>query len=113
MTDLDPYNVHAADRVIPAGKVLTAECGAVDSEPRAYPRQVIARRQCWGGTEVRLEARLAGWAPAGSCLRWDNGCYAVAWDAWDGTSHGRRYASYVDALAHFESLPAARKAEAA
>lgn len=98
-------NVHAGDIHIPAGKVQLGIPGAIKDCDLAT-RTVLETRQllfCGGTRQVMLEAVCAGWAVAGSALRWDNGYYGVRWML-DGASHGRRYSDYADAKAHFDRL---------
>jgi len=97
-------DVHALDRVIPPGKVLLAEYGDISADdPRAI-ETVLDVKVGWGRTPVRLVAITAGWAIAGSVLRWDNGCFAVYYEI-DRAQHGSRYADFDDALAHFNRIP--------
>jgi hypothetical protein len=53
---------------------------------------------------VKLVARTAGWAIAGSMLRWDNGRFGVYWEM-DGARHGSGYIDFVDAEKHFDRIP--------
>lgn len=100
-------DVHALDRVIPPGKVLVAEYGDVSAdEPRAT-ETVLDTKLGWGRTTVRLVAVTAGWAIAGSMLRWDNGCFAVRYEI-DNATHGSRYATFDEALGHFDRIPGER-----
>lgn len=99
-------DVHAGDREIPAGKVLIAEYGQIpDDAPRARPIVLDSGTSKQTGRAVRLEAIPAGWALAGSMLRWDNGCYAVAFEM-GGARHGRRFKGFDEALALFEKWTA-------
>jgi len=102
MTNLP--NVHEFDREIPAGKVLLAEYGQLTPTDRRAGYEVIDAKTGWGRHQVKLVACTAGWAIAGSVLRWDNGYYAVRWQI-DGATHGSRYASFDEALAHFNRIP--------
>lgn len=97
-------DVHQHDRDIPPGKVLLAEYGQATGE---RPIQTILdTRTAWDGQRaVHLVAVTAGWAIAGSMLRWDNGYYAVRWKI-DGATHGSRYKTFEEAFAHFNRLPA-------
>ncbi len=98
-------DVHANDRDIPAGKVLVAEYGQIaDTEPRARPI-TLKRRKAWGRTDVDLVACPAGWAIAGSMLRWDNGWYGIRYEA-GGAIHGRRFRTIGEAVEVFNKLPA-------
>lgn len=98
-------DVHALDRDIPAGKVLVAEyCDIGASEPRPV-ETVLDTKLMHGKTPVRLVARTAGWAIAGSMLRWDNGCYGVFWEDRGGSRHGSRYRDFDSALEHFNRIP--------
>lgn len=97
-------DVHALDREIPAGKVLLAEYRDIGANEARPVETVLDTKAGWGRTQVRLVAVTAGWALAGSMLRWDNGYYAVLWDV-DGVRHGRRYRAFDDALAHFNRIP--------
>ena len=97
-------DVTAGNREIPAGKVLIAEYGQVGpDEPRAR-KIVIDARKAWGGTTIELCAWTPGWALAGSMLRWDNGCYGIAYEV-DGTSHSRRFKTFEEARELFSRLP--------
>ena len=53
---------------------------------------------------MKLVARTAGWAIAGSMLRWDNGRYGVYWEM-DGARHGSGYTEFEDAEKHFNRIP--------
>ena len=100
-------NVPAVDtfnRDIPAGKVLLAEYGQLGPNDPRPVHTVLDTKTGWGRTDVRLVAITAGWAIAGSCARWDNGCYAVLWEV-DGARHGTRYRDFESALAHFNRIP--------
>lgn len=104
-------DVHAFDRVIPAGKVLLAEYGQVDGERRPE-RTVLDRKTGWGRVDVELVAVTAGWAIAGSMLRWDNGHFGVFY--WlDGAKHGSRHKTLAAALEHFNRIPTRRYGDAA
>ncbi len=103
MTNSIP-DVHALDRTIPPGKVLLAEYGDISADDPRPIETVLNRKLGWGRIPVRLVAITAGWAIAGSVLRWDNGCFAVAFEI-DGARHGSRYASFDEALAHFNRIP--------
>lgn len=98
-------DVHAGDREIPAGKVLIWDKRLPDDAPRAIPA-VLDTRTAWEGRrKVDLVACPAGWACAGSVMRWDNGWYGIRY--WiDGSIHGRRFREFSDALAAFNALPA-------
>lgn len=99
-------DVHALDRDIPAGKVLLAEYGRIDGAAPRPVETILATRKAWEGRRtIRLVARTAGWALAGSMLRWDNGCFGVFWDI-DGNRHGQRHKTLPEAEAHFSRLPA-------
>ncbi|MFC3643622.1 hypothetical protein [Aquibium oceanicum] len=54
-----------------------------------------------------MVAVTAGWAIAGSMLRWDNGCFAVRCEI-DGAIHGSRYATFDQAAEHFNRIPGER-----
>lgn len=97
-------NVHEHDKDIPVGKVLLAEYGQIGRDELRPVETILDTKTGWGRTPVRLVAITAGWAIAGSMLRWDNGCYAVLWDI-DGSRHGRRYKTFDEALAHFKRIP--------
>lgn len=97
-------DVHAFDRDIPAGKVLVAEYRDIGPDERRPIETVLDTKTGWGRTPVRLVARTAGWAIAGSMLRWDNGSYAVLWEI-DGSRHGSRYRDFDSALQHFNRIP--------
>lgn len=104
MTELPDFK--ARDREIPPGKVLLAEYADVGpDEPRAEI-QPLEHRAAWGGsTMVRLVVRCAGWAIAGSCMRWDNGAVGVLWNAPDGTQHGQWFRDYQPARELFDRIP--------
>lgn len=97
-------DIHIHDKEIPAGKVLIAEYRDIGPSERRPVETVLDTKTGWGKRRVRLVAVTAGWAIAGSMLRWDNGYYAVLWDI-DGTRHGSRYKAFDDALAHFNRIP--------
>lgn len=100
-TNLIP-DVHALDREIRAGYTLLAEYGTVDGEPRPV-RTVLEQKPCFQNRFlVQLAAVTAGWAIAGSALRWDNGHFAVTWEI-DGSLHGRRFRTYEEAKQFFDS----------
>lgn len=99
-------DVHALDRVIPPGKVLLAEYGDISPDDPRPVETVLDTKLGWGRTQVRLVAITAGWAIAGSVLRWDNGCFAVRYE-FDGALHGCRYATFDEALARFNRIPTA------
>lgn len=97
-------DVHALDREIPPGKVLVAEYGQIgEDEPRPI-ETVLDEKLGWGRTNVQLVARTAGWAIAGSMLRWDNGRFGVYWEM-DNARHGRSHTDFADALADFNRIP--------
>lgn len=98
---------HVLDRVIPPGKVLLAEYGDISADDPRPEETILDTKIGWGRTPVRLVSITAGWAIAGSMLRWDNGCYAVLYEI-DGARHGSRYASFDPAVAHFNRIPAKR-----
>lgn len=91
-------DVHANDREIPAGKVLLAEPGALSAdEPRAIPFPIAsAEHHEFPGRIIELVGIPAGWAPAGSIMRWFNGCYAVRFKI-DGSRHSRRFRDHASA----------------
>ncbi|MCO5066904.1 MAG: hypothetical protein M9924_21285 [Rhizobiaceae bacterium] len=104
MIDTVP-DVHALDRDIPAGKVLIAEYAQLsDDDPRPV-ETVLDTKIGWHQIEVKLIARTAGWAIAGSAMRWDNGCFAVSYEI-DGAHHGSRYHTLDQAIAYFNRIPA-------
>lgn len=93
-------DIHALDKDIPAGKVLLAEYDQItDSDPRPV-RTLLGSKINRFGKELRLESVTAGWAIAGSCMRWDNGHYSVNFDD-NGTFHGSRFKDLDSALARF------------
>lgn len=97
-------DVHALNKEIPAGKVLLAEYGQIgEDEPRPI-ETILDEKLGWGRTKVRLVAKTAGWAIAGSVLRWDNGRYGVYWEM-DNARHGSGYTEFADAHAHFQRIP--------
>lgn len=99
-------DVHANDRAIPPGKVLLAEYGSVPAaDPWARPVVLDTGRSHLGPT-IRLEAIPAGWACAGAMARWDNGCFAVAFNTPEGTRHSTRFRAFEDARARFLKLTA-------
>lgn len=97
-------NVHEHDKENPAGKVLIAEYGQIGADERRPIETVLDTKTGWGRTPVRLVAVTAGWAIAGSMLRWDNGYFAVLWNM-EGARHGSRYKDFDSALAHFNRIP--------
>lgn len=97
-------NVHEHDKEIPAGKVLVAEYGQIGRDERRPEKTVLDTKTGWGRTKIELIAVTAGWAIAGSMLRWDNGYYAVRWES-GGATHGSRYKAFDDAVAHFNRIP--------
>lgn len=97
-------NVHEFDRDIPAGKVLIAEYRQIGAAERRVRETILDVKTRYCGTQVRLVARFAGWACAGSMSRWDNGCFGVYWE-FDGARHGSGYKTFEQALAHFERIP--------
>jgi hypothetical protein len=100
---MNHIDVTAGNREIPAGKVLLADRLTADC-PRPV-KQVLDTKTGWGRTTVKLVAVSAGWACAGSMMRWDNGHFAVSWDV-GASTHGARYKSLDDAQAHFNRIPA-------
>lgn len=96
--------VHTLNRDIPAGKVLIAEPRDIGRDDPRPIETVLNTKTGWGRAQVRLVAVTAGWACAGSAMRWDNGYYAVFWEA-SGARHGSRYHTFDDALAHFKRIP--------
>lgn len=97
-------NVHLNDRKIPAGKVLIAEYRDVNSD---YVKTEVLETKLAGfkgRTEYRLEARHAGWAIAGSCLRWDNGYFSVCFEDDRGSRHGRGFKTYDEAKIAFDKV---------
>jgi hypothetical protein len=99
--NVPPVNEH--DRDIPPGKVLKAE--RLDPADRRAKSEVLDVKTGWGRTRVELTANHAGWACAGSVMRWDNGSYGVRWES-GGATHGRRYRTFGEALDHFNRIPA-------
>lgn len=97
-------DVHALDREIPEGKVLVAEYGQIGEDAPMPVETVLDEKLGWGRTPVKLVARTAGWAIAGSMLRWDNGRYGVYWEM-DGARHGSGYTEFEDAEKHFNRIP--------
>lgn len=92
----DPLDVHRHDR--PDGAARLASMGAVGGERRA---ETVVLDRCAlpvSGMTVELLALHAGWLPAGSMLRWDDGAYAIRVEI-DGSSHLRRWHSYPEARA--------------
>ncbi|CAM5290653.1 hypothetical protein ATER59S_00532 [Aquamicrobium terrae] len=106
MTENIP-DVHVLDRAIPPGKVLLAEYGDISADEPRPVETVLDTKLGWGRTTVKLVAVTAGWAIAGSMLRWDNGCFAVRYEI-DGAIHGSRYAAFDQALEHFNRIPGER-----
>lgn len=100
-------DVHVLDRAIPPGKVLLAEYGDISADEPRPAETVLDTKLGWGRTTVRLVAVTAGWAIAGSVLRWDNGCFAVRYEI-DGALHGSRYATFDQAAEHFNRIPGER-----
>lgn len=91
------------NRDIPSGQVLLAECGTVSPEDPRPQITVLDTKTAWGRT-VELVACTAGWAIAGSCLRWDNGWYGIRFE-FDGSTHQRRHGTYEQAKNAFDNLP--------
>ena len=101
---MNHIDVTAGNRPIPAGKVLLAD-RIGSNEPRPVV-QVLDQKTGWGRTNVKLIAVSAGWACAGSMMRWDNGYFAVRWEV-SGSTHGQRYKTLEQAHAHFNRIPQA------
>lgn len=97
-------DVHTLDREIPDGKVLVAEYSHIGEDDIRPVETVLDEKLGWGRTPVKLVARTAGWAIAGSMMRWDNGRYGVYWEM-DGARHGSGYADFADAHKHFHRIP--------
>lgn len=97
-------DAHFLDRDIPGGKTLLAEYGDIGADEPRPVETVLDTKIGWGRTPVRLVAITAGWAIAGSMLRWDNGCFAVFYEI-DGARHGSRYAEFESALDRFNRIP--------
>lgn len=94
----------ASTGVIPPGKTLLAEYGEIAADDPRPIETVLDSKIGWGRTPVRLVAITAGWAIAGSMLRWDKGCFAVLYEI-DGARHGSRYAEFDLALDRFNRIP--------
>lgn len=90
------------NRDIPRGKVAIEKSPPAD-EPRAIPI-VLDSRRAWGGTKVELIATPAGWACAGSVIRWDNGSYGIRYEHY-GQRHRRAFRTADEALDLFKKLP--------
>lgn len=103
-------DVHVHDREIPPGKVLIAD--RLPADARRARREILDVKTGWGTVRVELVATHAGWAIAGSAMRWDNGTYGVRWENRDGCSFGARYRTFPEALAHFQRIPAGEYAAA-
>lgn len=100
----DIPDVTANNREIPAGKELICEAGKLPADdPRARP-VVIDKRTAWGRTLVELVACPAGWACAGSMMRWDNGWFGVRYEAF-GNNYSNRFRSLEEAVERFNKLP--------
>lgn len=92
-------NVHEHDINIPPGKVCLRECGDVgpdDRRPQYFP---ISKKG-----KYELRAVTAGWVPAGSMMRWDNGGFEVRWD-FDGAEWSNRYRTLQEAIEDLERRP--------
>ena len=76
-----------------------AEYGTVDGEPKAT-KTVLETGTGHMGRKIELVHISAGWAIAGSCLRWDEEAYGVSFE-FDGATHGRRFKAEADARAMF------------
>jgi hypothetical protein len=105
---MNVIDVTVNDRDIPAGKVLLAR---TKPEGETFTQEhVLDRKTGWKDsdfgrpTEVRLVGRIAGWALAGSMLRWDNGAYGVLWNI-NGSRFGNWYKTFDEAVAHFNRIP--------
>ncbi|MDX2263446.1 MAG: hypothetical protein NW215_00545 [Hyphomicrobiales bacterium] len=98
-------DVTIRDRIIPPRKVLLAEGGAVPASEMAQEICLDTGRNPFGH-EVKLLARIGGWVPAGSMLRWDNGAFGVISDR-DGIRHGRWFKSFDDAHTWFDKVTGA------
>ena len=97
MSNLTVPDIHEHDRDIPAGKVLVAEYRDIPADaPRATPVTLDSGIDKFG-RPVKLEAVSAGWAIAGSMLRWDNGRFRVSVEI-DGTRHSRAFRDFDGAL---------------
>ncbi len=104
-------------REIPAGKILIAEYGSAEAKQRAVVEKIAAAppraglQRSWFGDEIMLVWSSPGFQPAGSCMTWTNGFWAVWFHQPDGTRHGRRYtpdaAGEAVARTHFASLTTA------
>jgi hypothetical protein len=54
---------------------------------------------------VQLKARTAGYAIAGSMMRWDSDAFGVIWeDSRQGTTHGQWFKTENEARAHFDKM---------
>lgn len=105
---MNVIDVTVNDRDIPAGKVLLAQQkpeGEAFAQMHTLDSKIGWKDSDLGRpTEVRLIGRIAGWAIAGSMLRWDNGAYGVIWHS-GGSRHGRWYKSFDEAIEHFNRIP--------
>lgn len=99
-------NVHEFDREIPEGKVLIAEYRDITDEDRRSKREVLDTKLAGfkGKTEYKLVAVHAGWAIAGSCMRWDNGYFSVCFEDDRGSRHGRGFTDYAAAKEAFDKV---------
>jgi hypothetical protein len=104
MTAFSIPDVHAFNREIPAGKVLLAD--RLSAEDRRRKDEVLETKIARTGHTMTLQARHAGWACAGSMMRWDNGNFAVAYECRDGTTGSRAFHSYEEAKAAFDKIEA-------
>ena len=96
-------DVSANNREIPAGKVLLAEYRDVNE---GFAKREVLDTKFAGfknKTEYKLVACFAGWAIAGSCLRWDNGSFGVVFEM-DNSKHGRHYKTYEEAKTAFDNV---------
>lgn len=105
MTAANIPDAHEFDIDIPAGKVLLAECGQLTANDRRAKKHTLDTKTGWGRATVKLIAATAGFTVAGSMMRWDNGYFGVVWEDSNGSTHGRHYRTFEEAINHFNRIP--------
>ncbi len=95
-------DVYAFDRAIPKNKIMV-RASPPPEEPRASS-EVLDVKTGWNNVPVRLIANFAGWAPAGSAMRWDNGNFSVPWKI-SGMVYWRSFHSFDQTFAFFKNIP--------
>lgn len=86
---------------VPEGKVRLSESGDVPTSPRTVLR-VVARN---GKPDYYMTRVGRGFVLAGSCLRFTEAHFLVGFvDPVHGTSHGRSFRGYNDAVAYLAKV---------